>query len=36
MSDIGKLAYYLGIEVTQRSDKIVLKQTAYAKKLWEL
>ena len=35
MSDLGKLAYYLGIEVEQRKGCIELKQTAYAKKLLE-
>lgn len=35
MSDLGKLTYYLGIEVEQKQGKIELKQTAYAKKLLE-
>lgn len=33
MSDLGKLAYYLGIEVEQGDGFIELKQTGYAKKL---
>lgn len=33
MSDLGKLSYYLGIEVEQGSGYIELKQTAYAKKI---
>lgn len=35
MSDLGKLNYYLGIEVDQRHGCIELKQTGYAKKLLE-
>lgn len=35
MSDLGKLSYYLGIEVSREGDHIVLKQTAYAQKLLE-
>lgn len=35
MSDLGKLTYYLGIEVEQRRGCTKLKQTAYAKKLLE-
>lgn len=35
MSDLGKLSYYLGIEVDQKGDYIELKQSAYAKKLLE-
>lgn len=35
MSDLGKLSYYLGIEVNQREGCIELKQTAYAKKVLE-
>lgn len=35
MSDMGKLAYYLGIELNQESIGISLKQTAYARKLLE-
>lgn len=30
MSDLGKLTYYLGIEVTQRADDIRIKQGGYA------
>nr|GEZ00758.1 ribonuclease H-like domain, reverse transcriptase, RNA-dependent DNA polymerase [Tanacetum cinerariifolium] len=33
MSDLGNLAYYLGIEVTQTSGDISIKQTAYANKI---
>ncbi|KAJ0941493.1 putative RNA-directed DNA polymerase [Helianthus annuus] len=33
MSDLGKLSYYLGIEVEQSEKVIVLKQTRYAKKI---
>lgn len=35
MSDMGKLTYYLGIEVEQGKDYIELKQSAYAKKILE-
>lgn len=35
MSDLGKLAYYLGIEVEQNRDFTELKQSAYARKLLE-
>lgn len=35
MSDIGKLSYYLGIEVDQGKDYIRLKQAGYATKLLE-
>jgi hypothetical protein len=35
MSDLGLLAYYLGMEVTQRNDEITLYQSAYAAKLLE-
>lgn len=35
MFDMGKLAYYLGIEVSQGSGGISLKQTSYARKLLE-
>lgn len=35
MSDLGKLAYYLGIEVDQQNGFTELKQAAYAKKLLE-
>ncbi|GJX94674.1 ribonuclease H-like domain, reverse transcriptase, RNA-dependent DNA polymerase [Tanacetum coccineum] len=33
MSDLGLLAYYLGIEVTQNNGDILIKQTAYANKI---
>ena len=33
MNDLGLLTYYFGIEVDQRKDCIMLKQSAYAKKL---
>ena len=35
MSDLGKLAYYIGIEVEQRNGFTELRQTAYAKKVLE-
>ena len=35
MSDLGRLTYYLGIEVTQEEDEIILKQERYAKKILE-
>ena len=35
MTDLGKLSYYLGIEVSQQKSYIELKQTAYAKKMLE-
>lgn len=35
MSDLGKLSYYLGVEVEQNGDSIVLKQTGYARKILE-
>jgi hypothetical protein len=35
MSDLGKLNYYLGIEVFQQEDSIVIKQEAYARKVLE-
>lgn len=35
MTDLGKLSYYLGIEVEQRTCSIELKQTSYAKKIIE-
>lgn len=35
MSNLGKLAYYLGVEVEQGDDYIKLKQTDYAKKILE-
>jgi hypothetical protein len=33
MSDLGKLSYYLGIEVEQHEDFITIKQATYAKKI---
>ena len=33
MSDLGKLSFYLGIEVEQETDCITIKQTGYAKKV---
>ena len=33
MTDLGLLMYYLGIQVDQRKDCIMLKQSTYAKKL---
>lgn len=35
MNNLGKLSYYLGIEVKQGSDYVELKQTGYAKKILE-
>ncbi|KAG7558463.1 Zinc finger CCHC-type [Arabidopsis thaliana x Arabidopsis arenosa] len=35
MSDLGKLTYYLGIEVIQHSDGIALSQNRYALKILE-
>ena len=35
MSDLGKLNYYLGIEVKQQPGKITMSQAAYAAKLLE-
>lgn len=35
MSDLGRLAYYLGIEDEQKDDYIQLKQSSYAKKVLE-
>jgi hypothetical protein len=35
MSDLGKLSYYLGIEVEQNEDYIAIKQAGYAKKVLE-
>lgn len=35
MSDLGKLTYYLGIEVNQHQEGIVLNQTRYALKILE-
>ena len=32
MNDLGKLSYYLGIEVEQSDGCIVLKQSGYARK----
>lgn len=36
MSDLGLLSYYLGIEVEQQKGLILLKQSAYAKKIISL
>ncbi|XP_019100948.1 PREDICTED: uncharacterized protein LOC109132933 [Camelina sativa] len=33
MSDLGKLTYYLGIEVLQEKDGIMLRQESYVKKI---
>ena len=35
MSDLGKLTYYLGIEVVQYEGGIILKQDKYARKILE-
>lgn len=35
MNDLGRLSYYLGIEVTQLGDSIVLNQQRYAEKIIE-
>lgn len=35
ISDLGRLSYYLGIEVEQGQGYIELKQTGYAKKILE-
>ena len=35
MSDLGLLTYYLGIEVVQREDGIILKQDRYERKIIE-
>jgi hypothetical protein len=35
MSDLGKLTYYLGIEVFQEGGNITIKQEAYARKILE-
>jgi len=35
MSDLGKLSYYLGIEVIQHNEGIMLNQTRYALKILE-
>jgi len=33
MSDLGLLSYYLGIEVDQQSDDMMVKQSGYARKV---
>jgi hypothetical protein len=33
MSDLGKLSFYLGIEVEQKEDYIAIRQSGYAKKI---
>jgi Reverse transcriptase (RNA-dependent DNA polymerase) len=33
MSDLGLLSYYLGIEVCQNAQRIILNQSAYARKV---
>lgn len=35
MSDLGKLSYYLGMEVKQSTGCIEIEQTAYARKILE-
>ena len=35
MSDLGRLSYYLGIEVQQEEDRITLNQQRYARKILE-
>lgn len=35
MTDLGKLSYYLGIEVERNRGCIKFRQTAYAKKIIE-
>ena len=35
MSDLGKLSFYLGTEVHQEDDRIMLCQAAYARRLLE-
>lgn len=35
MSDLGKLAYYLGIEVCQSKEGVALKQDRYSRKILE-
>lgn len=35
MTDLGRLSYYLGIEVSQRKGSIILSQAKYAKKIIE-
>ncbi|XP_021979282.1 uncharacterized mitochondrial protein AtMg00810-like [Helianthus annuus] len=36
MSDMGKLSYYLGMEVDQRKDDITIKQESYAIKILKM
>lgn len=36
MKDLVLLTYYLGIEVKQEHDQIMLKQAAYGKKILKL
>lgn len=36
MSDMGKLSYYIGIEVQQSKDGIAIGQAGYAKKILKL
>jgi hypothetical protein len=36
MSDLGILSYYLGIEVKQEDDRIMVSQSGYAKKILEV
>jgi hypothetical protein len=33
MSDLGLLSFYLGIEVEQQEDCIIIRQASYAKKV---
>ena len=33
MSDLGALSYYLGIEVKQEADRIMVSQSSYARKI---
>lgn len=33
MTDLGKLSYYLGLEVLQGTDYIEIRQSTYAKKV---
>lgn len=35
MSDLGKLTYYLGIEVCQTNEGITLNQSCYAIRIFE-
>ena len=35
MSDVGALSYYLGIEVRQGKEELMLGQSAYVSKLLE-